>query len=76
MDLRGGGVEIHELVNFVFEASALPSTKRHVANREEEAGPRGMREGLARSLLGFVESLGVDERQLQAENLTRLKEEL
>ena len=76
LDLRDGNVEIHELINFVFEASALEATKRHVAMREEAAGPRVVRETLMDGLLGFEPSLDVDVTRLKPVNITRLKEEL
>ena len=61
---------------YVAPSLPLQATKRHIALREEEAGPRGVREGLMRGLMAFESTLGLDERQLAAVNLTSLKDEL
>ena len=67
-DLRDGDVELHELVGFVFGASANVGTKRHVAARQEAAGPRMMSE-LGElgdhGLMTFEESLILNERNLK-----------
>ena len=75
-DLREGDVELHELIDFAHDASANEATRRHVLERIEQAGPRGIREALPRQLMGFEESLDVDERRLVPLNLARLKDEL
>ena len=75
-DLRGGDVDIHELVDFVFSASALEATKVHVRSRANQVGERGLREGITKGLLTFDESLDIDERKLVPLNLTRVKDEL
>ena len=69
-------VEFHELIDFVHDASNNDATRRHVLKRIEQLSPRGIREGLPRDLMGFEESLGIDERRLVAANLTKLKDEL
>ena len=74
LSLRDGEVEIHELLDFVAGASHRPETKQHVERRRSELGERALREGL--SLPDFYESLGVDERELAAENLTEVRERL
>lgn len=76
LDLRGGDVDIHELVGFVFGASANQATKQHVAAREDLAGPRVMREGLMSGLLTFEQSLTVHEPALWPLDLDQLKDEL
>lgn len=73
-DLRDGDIEIHELVSFVYEASNNEATKRHIHEREEAAGPRGMLEALEHELLDFEASLIVDERALQPLEPSRLRE--
>ena len=75
-DLRDGDVELHELIDFVHDASENEATKLHVRRRYAELGHRGVREALPRGLMGFVESLGLDERRLVGANLTRMKDEL
>ena len=75
-DLRGGDVELSELVDFVYGASENEVTKKHVRHRAKQLGERGIRELLPAGLMTFVDSLGVDERALKPLNLTRMKEEL
>jgi hypothetical protein len=76
LDLRAGDVELHELIDFVHDASENAATRAHVARRAEALGARGIRETLPRRLLSFDESLGIDERNLLPADLTSLKEEL
>ena len=76
LDLRGGDVELPELIDFVESASANEATRRHVAARREEAGPRVVHEGLEASAVSFRDSLVLDERQLRPENLTLLRERM
>lgn len=71
LNLREGDVEMHELAQFVWEASARVATKEHVERRHLEIGERGLREGFVP--MDFVLSLGIDERQLKPENLTALR---
>jgi len=75
-DLRDGDVELRELVDFVHDASANAPTREHVGRRAAMLGERGLLEALPIGLMGFEESLGVDERALRPLNLTRLKDEL
>ena len=73
-DLRDGDVDLDELISFVYEASANEATQRHVREREEAAGPRGLLEALPHKLLDFEESLTIDERELRPLNASRLRE--
>ena len=73
-DLRDGDVDLDELISFVYEASANEATQRHVREREEAAGPRGLLEALPHKLLDFEESLAIDERELRPLNASRLRE--
>ena len=75
-DLKEGDVELHQLIDFVHGASANEATRAHVERRAQELGERGLHEALSTGLMGFEESLGVDERKLQPLNLTRMKDEL
>lgn len=69
-DLRGGDVELHELVDFVYDASANQATREHVGRRAGELGERGLFEALPARLMDFHTSLGLDERTLRPLNPT------
>ena len=73
-DLRDGDVELHQLVDFVHDASANEATRTHVRRRAEALGERGLLEALPAQLMDFVESLDVDERELKPINVTQLRE--
>ena len=75
-DLRDGDVELGELIDFVFQASANEATKKHVGQRATALGERGIVEGLTKELLGFEESLDLDERKLKPLNVTQLRQKL
>jgi hypothetical protein len=68
--------QLHELVDFVYDASANQATREHVGRRAGELGERGLFEALPARLMDFHTSLGLDERTLRPLNLTELKDEL
>lgn len=75
-DLKDGDLELHQLIDFVVDASHNQATREHVINRIEELGTRGIYEALPRNLMDFEVSLGIDERKLVPLNLTKMKDEL
>lgn len=74
LNLREGDVEIHELAEFVYEATGLEATQQHVLKRYEELGERGLFHGL--DPIPFLDALAIDERQLQPHNLSKIRHEL
>lgn len=72
-NLREGDVELHQLIDFVRDASGNSKTRAHVHDRARELGQRALYEALPSNLMDYEESLFVDERTIEAINVTAMR---